>query len=78
MLPFLKNKQEGGVSMPVDTIEREPDEGSDYDMLDAVAEDLLSAIEKKDKALLKSALSALCDHMQSMDSQQDQSMMEGQ
>lgn len=76
MLPFLKNK-EAGSTAPVETIEREPDEGSEYDTLDAVAEDFLAAVASKDKALLKSALSALCDHMQSMDSQQDQSMMEG-
>lgn len=78
MLPFLKNRDDGAASMPMETKERSPDEDASYDMLDAVAEDLLMAIEKKDKSLLKSALSALCDHLQDMDSQQDQSMMEGQ
>lgn len=77
MLPFLKNRDEGGMSGPAEVVERKPDDDGEYDMLDAIAEDLLSAVEKKDKSLLKSALSALCEHLQSMDSQQDQSMMEG-
>ncbi len=74
MLPYLKNK-EGGMSAPVESQERKHDE--DFDMLDAVAGDLLQAIEKKDKAALKAALSALCDHIQDLDSEQDQ-MMEGE
>ena len=41
MLPFLKNKQEGAMSEPVEIIERESDEGPDsFDMLDAVVEDM--------------------------------------
>lgn len=77
MLPFLKNREEGAMSAPVDPIERKPDDESAYDMLDAIAEDLLSAVEKKDKGLLKSALSALCEHVQDMDVKQDQETMEG-
>lgn len=73
MLPFLKNKDDAAVSGPVEVQERDHDEG--FDMLDAVAEDLLMAIEKKDKGLLKSALSSLCEHLKDMDEQQDQSMM---
>lgn len=77
MLPFLKNKQEGGAAGPVETIEREPDEGSEkFDVLDAVAEDLLQALEQKDKGLLKSALEAFAEHLQDMDDQQDQGMGE--
>lgn len=74
MLPFLKNR-EGGASAPIETIERTPDEPADYDMLDAVAEDLLAAIAAKDKGLLKSALASLCDHIQGMDMAQDQEML---
>lgn len=74
MLPFLKNKHEGGVSMPVDVIERETDEGSDgFDMLDAVAQDFIDAIHAKDKKLLKSALEALLEHIQENDQVQDES-----
>ncbi len=71
MLPFLKNR-EGGMSGPVETIEREPDGEPEYDLLDAVAEDLLMALEKKDKKLLKEALSALIEHIQEEDHEQDQ------
>lgn len=75
MLPFLKNKQEGSMSSPVEVIERKPDEGSGaFEMLDAVAEDMFEAFEKKDKSLLKSALEALVDHIQMMDEKQDASL----
>ena len=75
MLPFLKNKKEGAMSGPVEVIEREPDEGAEsFEMLDAVAEDLLMGIEKKDKNLLKSALEALVEHIQAADEEQDEKM----
>lgn len=72
MLPFLKNRDGGAASGPVESIERTPDEGSDYDMLDAVADDLLAAFEAKDKALLKSALQSFVDHIQAQDVMQDE------
>lgn len=74
MLPFLKSKDDGVGVAPVDVMQRKPDDGADYDMLDAVADDMLMALEKKDKKLLKSALSALVDHLQAMDEQQDKEM----
>ena len=77
MLPFLKNRQEGGAAAAVETKERKPDEPSEYDMFDAVAEDILLAVEKKDKSLLKDALSAFADHLQDMDQEQDQQLMKG-
>ncbi len=70
MLPFLKNRDDGVGQGPVETVERKPDDDS-YDMLDAVAEDILAAIEKKDAGALKAALSSLCDHIQSLDQEQD-------
>lgn len=75
MLPFLKNRQEGSASGNAedDPIERKHDD--DYDMLDAVAQDVLAAIAKKDVAMLKAALQSLCEHIQDQDIQQDQSMM---
>lgn len=72
MLPFLKHKDDVAVSMPVETVEREHDEG--FDALAAVADDILMAVERKDKALLKDALSALCEHLKDMDEQQDEGM----
>ncbi len=60
-LPFLKNR-EGGASTEVETIERDHDE--DFDMLDAVAGDILDAIKAGDKAMLKDALGAFVDHCQ--------------
>ncbi len=63
--------------MPAESVTREPDDGSEYGMLDAVAGDLLHAIEKKDKTLLKSALEALVEHIKEEDEQQDQQSMEG-
>lgn len=73
MLPFLKNKEEGSVSGPVETKVRAHDEG--YDMLDAVADDLLAAFASKDKATLKAALSSLCDYIKGEDAAQDQEML---
>ncbi len=59
MLPFLKNKQESGVSAPVDTKMREPDEESDsYDPMQSAAEDLISAIHSKDVKGVAEALRA--------------------
>lgn len=75
MLPFLKNRDDGVGVGPIETIERKPDDGDSFDMLDAVAEDLLAAIEKKDKKLLKAALAALCEHIQDEDEAQDAAQM---
>lgn len=76
MLPFLKNQKEGGAAASSETLKRDPDEGAEYDMLDAVAEDLLAAIESKDAGLLKSALQSLVDHIQTQDVGQDQQVAE--
>jgi hypothetical protein len=67
-LPFLK-RSEGSASSPVETLEREHDE--DFDMLDAIAGDVLDAVKKGDKAMLKDALGAFVDHIQSLDAVQD-------
>lgn len=77
MLPFLKHRQEGGTSGPVEKVERKPDDGAGMDMLDAVAGDMITAIEKKDQVLLKSALEAFAEHLQDMDQKQDTQSMEG-
>lgn len=57
MLPFLKKNKEASASAPVDSLERKPDSAeSEYDPLEACAEDLLQAMEKKDVKMLAAAL----------------------
>jgi len=80
MLPFLKNKQEGGMSGTVDEVKkRMPDneDQEDYGMLDAIAEDIMDAVQKKDKKVLKGALEALIEHIQEADEIQDEELTEG-
>jgi hypothetical protein len=73
-LPFLKDK-EGGAAATSETVTREPDDGGEGDLLDAVADDILSAVAKKDKSLLKAALESFVVHIQSTDEAQDASLM---
>ncbi len=73
MLPFLKLKDDGVGQGPTEPIEREHDD--EFDMLDAVAGDILQAIDTKNKELLKDALAALCEHLKDMDEQQDEQEM---
>lgn len=70
MLPFLKNKQEASMSQDEDQIDNE-----DFGTIDAVAQDLLDGLQRKDKVLIKSALSALCDYIKAEDIEQDQSLI---
>lgn len=69
MLPFLKNRDDGA-AMPVETVERDHDEG--FDMLEMVAEDILAAVKSADKGALKAALGALVDHIKTEDVIQDE------
>lgn len=76
MLPFMKKKDEVSAGNAEDeSITRKPDEGQGFGMLDAVADDMLEAFQKGDKALLKSALDALVEHIQSEDQEQDQQLI---
>ena len=64
MLPFLKNLQEGSVSVPVETKKRESDEESEFDGLHAAAEDLIHAVHAKDVKAVAEAFRAafeICD-----------------
>ena len=62
MLPFLKRDKEASVSGPIETIEREPDEGAEeYDSMHAAAEDLIAAIHSKNVAAVAEALRAAMD-----------------
>lgn len=72
-LPFLKLKQEGSMSTPVEEYGRIPDEEMP-DMLEVIAEELLKAIATHDKDYLKDVLSAFVDHIQMLDEQQDMEM----
>lgn len=64
MLPFLKSK-EGSASFPVESIERKPDEGDEYDVLESAAEDLCHAIDAKDYKAIASALRSAFELMDS-------------
>lgn len=75
MLPFLKNRDDVAVMGPVETIERTPDEDKELDMLEAVAQDMIHAFEKKDKGLLKEALQAFAEHLKDMDEKQDKELV---
>lgn len=74
MLPQLRHRDDGVGVGPTETIKRKPDESEDFGTLDAVASDLLAALEKKDVALVKSALSSLVEHIQMADVAQDEGM----
>lgn len=71
-LPFLKNK-EGGASYVPDskTLDTHPDDDKEMDLLDACAEDIISAIHKKDVKMLKEALESLIIYIQELDAEQD-------
>lgn len=58
MIPFLKHKKEASVSMPADKIERKPDEGAEYDPVEAAAEDLCKAIKAEDYKAAAAAIRA--------------------
>lgn len=58
MIPFLKHSKKGSVSAPVDSIKREPDEGAEYDALEAAGQDLIDAVHAKDAAAVAAALRA--------------------
>ncbi len=56
ILPFLKNKNEGGASAS-EAVERKPDQSSDeYDMLEAAADELIAAVHAKDTKAVCAAL----------------------
>ncbi len=72
MIPFLKNKQDIGVSVPDEVVSRKPDDEGGFEMLDAIVEDMFEALQKKDKGLLKSALQSLVEHIKAEDEVQDE------
>lgn len=75
MLPFLKERHEASMSGPVESKERKSDNGENFGMLDAIVDDLLEAVHKKDKKMLKAALELLIEHIQEADEEQDHEEM---
>lgn len=76
MLPFQKNKQDSGYSMDYKHRESdEPLEDEEYEMLDAVAEDIFTAIDNRDSKLLKDALKSLIEYIEESDEQKDRELM---
>lgn len=62
MLPFLKNKMEGSVSIPSDKIKREPDDESEsFDSLEVAMEDLCKALKYEDYKAQAAAFRAACE-----------------
>lgn len=72
-IPFLKRRDEASMIGDEDEpIRRKSDNPGDYEMLDAVCDDMMESIEKGDRAMLKSALEALVEHIMSLDEEQDE------
>ncbi len=65
MLPFLKNKQDAAVAMPVEVQKREPDDESEYDTLESAGQDLIDAVHAKDARAVAAALRAGFELMES-------------
>jgi hypothetical protein len=64
MLPFLKNKTEGSVSMPADKVERKPDNPEDLDLLEGCVREFIDAIKADDAKAASQALKSafeICD-----------------
>lgn len=69
-LPFLKNKKNaGGTGMTTVSAERTSDHTSDRALLESIAEELLTAIEKKNIKGLREALQALVLSIRDQDNQ---------
>ncbi len=65
MLPFLKKKEEGAMSELV----------PEFGTMDAIAQDMMEAFDKKDVKLLKAALEALKDSLEEADASQDKQLL---
>jgi hypothetical protein len=74
MLPFLKNKEASVSANAEDESERRKPDVDSFEMLDAIAEDMIEAMHSKDRGLLKSALEALVEHIKEEDVKQDESL----
>lgn len=61
MLPFLKNQHESGVSGPVQTVKREPDQEPQLDLLEEAIEELFQAKSKEARAAAFKAAFQICE-----------------
>lgn len=78
-LPF--HRDNFSTAEPVKTVLREPDDGgeqTEYDVLDAIAEDFIRAVESKSVKLMKEVLGALLETAREQDVKQDSRMEEGE
>lgn len=74
-LPFLKNqknKQNSAGGVVVQHADRTKDMDDNKALIEHVADEFMSAIEKKDRALMVDALRALVLHIQDEDQAQDE------
>lgn len=74
MLPFLKNRDDGVGSGPIESVERKPDDDKGFDMIGAVAAAILRGVKSGSESMIKDALEALVDHIRTQDEEQDQSL----
>ncbi len=73
MLPFLKDNKDGGASaQPVQKMSVTDDDS--YDLLDAIADDMLQAFKAGDRDLLKDALQSFKEHLQAEDQEMDEQL----
>ncbi len=72
MLPQLKRNREGAAPS-MDVLERESDSPSEYGPLDAICDDLCTALSvpEEKREHVKGALEALCDYIAMKDEVQD-------
>jgi hypothetical protein len=76
-LPFKKD--EASIVAPIDSMKRKPDKPeAEMEIIDLIAEHMLAAIKKGDRAALADGLQAFMFHMRSMDEEQDEAMEESQ
>lgn len=61
MLPFLKKTKEASASMPVEAIERKPDEDKEFDGLEAAMEELSAHLESKNFKAAAECFRAACE-----------------
>ena len=74
MLPYLRNDKETGMVDDDQSVERKPDRDN-FDIFDALADDMLKAFERRDKDMLKNVLSAFATYLENKDEEQDQMEM---
>ncbi len=77
MLPFLRESKEGAaIAQPIQKMK--VGDKDDYDLLDAVADDMLDAFKAGDRGLLKQALESFKEHLQAEDEEQDAQISQGE